>query len=240
MNEGLVPIQVSKGSHEDAEGPKELPRVMKGMGIMSWAPSIHYWAKSWLPDQDIEGCLIPHGEAFSIWRFFQDKETGWAPTQYYVYDFNPYAQNFVKKADPYMDLHTCNPEMEVIHPMNYPTLVGVDKVGALLLFNNNRGYWAGTIVDDKDAAKVLKGKFGPTVLQVAAGVWAAYLWMVCNPESGNRWPESISTDFILQHAKPYLGTIASQYVDLTKTHIKDCKKFESFVTRKFQGKTLNV
>lgn len=42
LTEGMVPIQVARGSHEDAES-KEFPRVANGTTIMSWAPSRHYW-----------------------------------------------------------------------------------------------------------------------------------------------------------------------------------------------------
>jgi homospermidine synthase len=44
LTEGLVPIQVAKGSHEDAQS-KKLPRLNDGKLIMSWAPSCHYWGK---------------------------------------------------------------------------------------------------------------------------------------------------------------------------------------------------
>jgi hypothetical protein len=54
--------------------------------------------------------------------------------------------------------------MEVMHPKNYPDLRGVDKVGALLVMNNNRGWWTGTIMDDVDCRDLFDFKFGPTVL----------------------------------------------------------------------------
>jgi homospermidine synthase len=44
LTEGLVPIQVARGSHEDEQSEK-LPRLKDGKTIMSWAPSCHYWGK---------------------------------------------------------------------------------------------------------------------------------------------------------------------------------------------------
>jgi homospermidine synthase len=44
--------------------------------ISSWVPSNRIWAKSWVPDEEISGMLIPHGEAYSINEYFTDKETG--------------------------------------------------------------------------------------------------------------------------------------------------------------------
>jgi homospermidine synthase len=45
LTEGMVPIQVAQGSHED-EFSKELPRLKNGRVIMSWAPSRHYWGNN--------------------------------------------------------------------------------------------------------------------------------------------------------------------------------------------------
>lgn len=41
--------------------------------------------------------------------------------------------------------------MEVIHPMNHKSLNGWDKVGAMIIMNNNRGWWTGSIMDEIDA-----------------------------------------------------------------------------------------
>jgi homospermidine synthase len=176
--------------------------------------------------------LIPHGEAYTIREFFSDKETGYAPSQYYVYNFNKYAQDFIKNLPKDSILQNTNPEMEVIHPSKYK-IHGYDKVGAMLIFKNNRGWWSGTIMDDIDANLLLDGEFGPTVLQVGGGVYSAFLWMINNPNSGNKWAEYLDSDFILETARPYLGRIWSNYVDLSKTKIKDCYKLESFLSKTF-------
>jgi homospermidine synthase len=42
LTEGMVPIQIAQGSHED-ETSQELPRLKDNSVIMSWAPSNHYW-----------------------------------------------------------------------------------------------------------------------------------------------------------------------------------------------------
>jgi homospermidine synthase len=45
LTEGMVPIQVARGSHED-EKSEELPRLRNGSLIMSWNPSCYYWGKN--------------------------------------------------------------------------------------------------------------------------------------------------------------------------------------------------
>ena len=230
ITEGLDPLQAAQGSHEDKES-QEFPRLKDNSLIMSWTPSKNYWAKSWVPFQNIKGCLIPHGEAYTIRSFFHDKETGYAPSQYYVYDYNPYAKEFFNNLSESTNLDDLNPEFEVINPVSYK-LHGYDKVGALLIFGKNRGWWSGTIMDEFDAAKLFNHKFGPTVLQVAGGVYSAFLWMLENRNSGNKWAEELDSEFVLESAKEYLGRVWSDFVDLSETHIKDCYKFESFLIRK--------
>jgi len=229
FTEAMIPIQIAKGSHEDKEGCEEFPRVRDNTCIMSWGPSYMYKAKSYVPFENTEGLLIPHGEAFTIRDFFTDKETGYCPTQCFVYSANPYSKEFIAGLPFETTLQTCDPVCEVIEPTKYE-LHGYDKVGALLLFNNNRGWWSGTIMDEHDSALLFDQKFGPTVLQVAAGCYAGFLWMCKNPTAGCRWPDYLDSELILNLAEPYLGRIYSSYIDVSKTHLKDCVKFESFVT----------
>ena len=59
---------------------------------------------------------------------------------YYVYDYNPYAKEYIMNLPSGSNLDTVHPQMEVIHPMNHPDLRGVDKVGSMLCFKNNRYY----------------------------------------------------------------------------------------------------
>jgi len=232
FTEALIPIQTARGSHEDIEGGEDFPRGRDNTCIMSWAPSYLYAAKSYVPFENTEGLLIPHGEAFTIRDFFTDKETGYCPSQYFVYSANPYSKEFMKELPLGTTLQTCDPVCEIMEPAKYE-LHGHDKVGALLLFGKNRGWWSGTIMDEYDASLLFEHKFGPTVLQVAAGCYAGFLWMCKNPTAGCRWPDYLDTEFCLKHAEPYLGRIFSGFIDLNKTHIKDCYKFESFVTKKF-------
>jgi len=40
--------------------------------------------------------------------------------------------------------------MEVLHPMNHD-LHGYDRVGAMLIYKKNRGWWSGSIMDEFDS-----------------------------------------------------------------------------------------
>ena len=52
-------------------------------------------------------------------------------------------------------------------------------------------------MDDVDAKEIFNWKFGPTVLQVAGGVWAGFLWACENPNAGCKYADWIDTKFIL-------------------------------------------
>lgn len=71
---------------------------------------------------------------------------------------------------------------------------------------------------------VLGGKFGPTVIQVAAGVYAGVIWAMHNPNAGCKWPEDLNLDPIINSAKPLIGDFVSTRVDLSKTLLKNCEK----------------
>ena len=69
-----------------------------------------------------------------------------------------------------------------------------------------------------------------TTLQVACSVLAAALWMIENPNEGVCLPDQLPYEFILKHAKPYLGPYISEPVDWTP--LKNWRhQFEHFGVR---------
>ena len=56
-------------------------------------------------------------------------------------------------------------------------------------------------MDDNDCRGLFNFQFGPTVLQVASGTYAAFLWGCLNPLAGSHYPETIDKDFILNKLK---------------------------------------
>jgi len=129
-----------------------------------------------------------------------------------------------------------NPDMEVLHPINHKSLKGYDKVGAMLVFDNNRGWWTGTIMDEHDARPLLNGRYGPTVLQVAGGVYAAFCYILKHKNKGAMWPDWCDSDFIIERTLPYVGRFVSVFKDLNDSHIKGCKTIESFLNEDHNDK----
>lgn len=73
--------------------------------------------------------------------------------------------------------------------MNFDSLRGYDKIGALIIMNENKSWWTGSIMDDIDASRLFNHKFGPTILQVAAGAYAGFRYVIENPRMGSVFSE---------------------------------------------------
>lgn len=57
LTEGMVPIQVARGSHEDETLP-DCYTVRDGKTLISKKPSVQTKAKSWVPCEDITGITL--------------------------------------------------------------------------------------------------------------------------------------------------------------------------------------
>lgn len=152
-------------------------------------PSVRTWARSYVPNEETRGALIPHGEAHTIRDYLQDHQTGYSPSLYFVYDYNPYARQFIYTLTDENTVDNTLPEFVVMQPMNFPSLRGYDKIGGLIIMNENKAWWTGSIMDDIDASKLFEFKYGPTVIQVAAGVYAGFKYIIENPKIGTVFTE---------------------------------------------------
>jgi homospermidine synthase len=211
--EGTAPAEMGWGTHE-----KQLPKLAQ---VPPYGPKnqiflaqmgINTWARSWIPDEEIVGMVIRHGEAFGI----SDRLTVWnngnvvyRPTVHYVY-------------------HACHETLSSLHELrsrNYrmqPKIrimsdeitEGEDILGALLMGHKYNSWWTGSVLSIHDARKLAPGE-NATTLQVAAGVVSAVCWMLENPRRGVCLPDDLPHDYILKIAKPYLGKVVSKPYDWT-------------------------
>lgn len=84
---------------------------------------------------------------------------------------------------------------------------------------------AGSDLSISEAHRLVPGQNATTV-QVAAGVLGAVLWMIEHPNEGVCVPDDLPYDYVLNVAKPYLGTFISQEYDWTP--VKNQKVFKCF------------
>lgn len=211
--EGTAPAEIGWGTHE-----KQLPALayLPPRGpknqIFLAQMGINTWVRSWIPDEEIVGMIIRHGEAFSLSDYLTVQENGqpvYRPTVHYAY---------MPCDDTISSLHELRGRNYELQPklriMGDEIVSGEDILGALLMGHEYNSWWTGSILDIEEARRLVPGQ-NATTIQVAIGVVAAVLWMMDNPDQGINLPDDLPYDFILAIAKPYLGKFVSKPSDWT-------------------------
>ena len=74
-------------------------------------------------------------------------------------------------------------------------------------------FWTGSMLDTNFTKRKLRDEFfGPTTIQVMAGVLSGVSWMVKNKNRGLVFGEDLDDNYIIELAKPYLGVYHSDIV----------------------------
>ncbi|VVB88305.1 Saccharopine dehydrogenase NADP binding domain protein [uncultured archaeon] len=211
--EGTAPAEMGWGTHE-----QKLPHLAN---IPPYGPKnqiffpqmgINTWVRSWLPDEEIVGMMIRHGESFGLsdrLTVWEDGKAIYRPTVNYAY----------------MPCHETLSSLHELRGRNYelqPRIriltdeitSGEDILGALLMGHCYNSWWTGSSLSIDEARSLAPGQ-NATTLQVAAGIIAAVLWMLENPREGIKLPDDLPHDFVLDIAKPYLGKFISTPSDWT-------------------------
>lgn len=211
--EGTAPAEMGWGTHEKTlPALAHLPSYGPKNQIFLAQMGINTWVRSWIPNEEIVGMVIRHGEAFGI----SDRLTVWEagkavyrPTVHYAY----------------MPCHETLSSLCELRGLNYvlpPKLrilqdeitTGTDTLGALIMGHAYKSWWTGSALSIDQTRELVPGQ-NATTLQVAAGVIAAILWMLENPRKGLNLPDDLPHDFVLDIAKPYLGNFISTRSDWT-------------------------
>lgn len=211
--EGVAPAEMGWGTHE-----KELPRlaVEHKTGpknqICLARMGMNTWVRSWVPDYNIRGMIIRHGEAFSLSDYLTVWENGKAvyrPTVHYAYCPADAAIASLQ------ELRGYNYELQAGERiMRDEIIAGEDILGALVMGHEYHSWWTGSILDIGESRRLIPHQ-NATTIQVAIGVCTAIMWMLENPELGLLMPEDIPHDFVLGIAKPWLGKFVSEKADWT-------------------------
>jgi homospermidine synthase len=182
------------------------------------SPGVATLAKSWVPKGgSYNGFVVQHSEAVTLSDYFTLTDPSgniiFRPTVHYVYC-------------------PCDAAIASVHEFRGRELriqdkkriakteivSGIDELGVLLLGHGMNGWWYGSQMSIQEAMAVMPGE-GPTTVQVAANMLAGIVWMIQNPRMGYTEPEELPFEFILNLARPYLGTMAS--VPTTWTPLAD-------------------
>jgi len=202
--EGTAPVEIGWGTHEKKLHPLTcLPSFGPKNQIFLAQMGMNTWARSWIPNEEIVGMMIRHGEAFGLSDYLTIGNE-YRPTVHYVY--MPCHETISSLHELRGRNYNLQPNLRI---MDDEITNGADILGALLMGHEYTSWWIGSILTIEEARKLAPGQ-NATTLQVAAGVIAAILWMLENPRQGICLPEDLPHDFILNIAKPYLGNFVSE------------------------------
>ena len=211
--EGTAPAEMGWGTHEQKlPALAHIPKIGPKNQIFLAQMGINTWVRSWIPDQEIVGMVIRHGEAFGLsdrLTVWQGKKAVYRPTVHYAY----------------MPCHETLSSLCELRGLNYnlpkklrimedEIISGNDILGALLMGHPYKSWWTGSDLSIEEARRLAPGQ-NATTLQVAAGLMGAILWMLENPNKGINIPDDLPHDFVLKIAKPYLGKFISTPSDWT-------------------------
>lgn len=211
--ESISPSELGWGTHEKWLPPfSTKPDTGPANQIILPQMGLNTWVRSWVPSQEIVGMIVTHGESFGISHALTVREDGQAayrPTVHYAY---------MPCNDSIVSLHELRCRNYELHPKKRiladEIAEGMDLVGALIMGHRYQSWWTGSILSIEAARKKVP-HVNATAVQVAAGVMAAVLWTIQNPQRGVCFPEDLPHEEILRWARPYLGRIVSQPSDWT-------------------------
>jgi homospermidine synthase len=211
--EGVAPAELGWGTHEKytpdgaffhETGPRN-QICLRSLGMRTWV-------RSWVPQGEITGMVIRHGEAFSI----SDRLTVWEngkavyrPTVHYAYCPSDVAINSLRELE--MRQYQMQPKMRI---MADEIIDGEDQLGVLLMGHDFKSWWCGSLLDIHTSRQLVPHQQA-TTMQVACSVVAASIWMIKNPRRGFLLPDDLDHEEILRVAMPYIKPFYSKPVDWT-------------------------
>lgn len=211
--ESISPCEVGWGTHEKWLPPlASQPETGPGNQIILPQMGLNSWVRSWVPNQEIVGMIVTHGESFGLSYALTVHENGrvvYRPTVHYAY---------MPCNDSLVSLHELRARNYELHQkrriLTDEIVDGVDVVGALIMGHRFRSWWTGSTLSIAEARKKIPG-VNATAVQVASGVLAAVVWAIRHPNKGVCLPEDLPHRDVLDVAQPYLGKMVSIRSDWT-------------------------
>ena len=233
LEEGVAPAEMGWGTHE-----KSLPRnaYEHGSGpknqICLAQPGAQTWVRTWVPDFEINGMVIRHGEAFTIadhlTTYNEDGSARYRPTVHYAYCPSDGAIASMR------ELISRNWKLQdKLRIMNDEIFDGEDRLGVLLMGHPYKSWWTGSLLSIHDARKLAPGQ-SATTLQVGASILGAVSWMVRNPQEGINVPDDLPWREVLEVADEFLGQQWSGAADWTPTQNRN-DVFEGWSDHKYDS-----
>jgi homospermidine synthase len=209
--EGIAPAELGWGTHEKTlpTNAYEHPSGPKNQ-IAIAQPGATTWVRSWVPNFEIQGMVIRHGEAFTISDHLTVWDQGKAvyrPTVHYAYC--PSNEAIVSMKELEMLNWQLHKDQRI---MNDEITQGDDRLGVLLMGHPYKSWWTGSLLSIEQSRKLIPGQSATTV-QVSSAVYAAVAWAMQNPNAGLLVPDELPWREVLGYAEKYWGGIHSEAAD---------------------------
>lgn len=212
--EGTAPAEMGWGTHEKTLPPlAHLPPTGPRNQIFLAQMGMNTWVRSFVPDYEIVGMVIRHGEAFGIsdrWTLRKNGKVIYRPTVHYAY--MPCDETIMSLHELRGNNYEMQSRLRILQ--DHEITSGDDILGALLMGHGYKSWWTGSILSIEESRKLAPGQ-NATTIQVALGIITAAMWMIENPRKGFCLPDDLPHDYVLNIAKPYLGKFVSKAYDWT-------------------------
>jgi len=223
--EGTTTAELGWGTHEK-KLPKHAFRHREGPKnqICLARMGINTWVRSWVPDYNILGMVVRHGEAFTISDMLtvrDGKRVVYRPTMHYAYC--PCDEAIASLNELRGSNYRLSDNQRI---MTDEITAGADILGALIMGHACTSWWIGSALTIEESRRLVPHQ-NATTMQVAIAVVAAAMWMLKNPAEGLRVPDELPHEFILGVAKPYLGRWISKASDWTPLKGRD-RTFDAY------------
>jgi homospermidine synthase len=211
--EGTTTAELGWGTHE-----KELPAFAfehpdgPKSQICLARMGMNTFVASWVPNYNIVGMVVRHGEAFSITEkltVWQDGKAVYRPTVHYAYCPCDSAIASLHELRGYD--YQLQPRIRI---MTDEITAGADILGALVMGHPYHSWWCGSDLSIEESRELVPHQ-NATTMQVAISVVAACMWMLENPQRGLCLPDDLPHEYVLGVSKPYLGNFISVASDWT-------------------------
>jgi homospermidine synthase len=211
--EGTTTAELGWGTHEKELPPFafEHPDGPKSQICLA-RMGMNTFVASWVPNYNIVGMVVRHGEAFSITEnltVWQDGRAIYRPTVHYAYCPCDSAIASLHELRGYD--YQLQPRVRI---MTDEIISGTDILGALVMGHPYQSWWCGSDLSIDESRRLIPHQ-NATTMQVAISVVAACLWMLENPFRGLCVPDDLPHEFVLDVSKPYLGKFISTPADWT-------------------------
>jgi homospermidine synthase len=213
--EGIAPAELGWGTHEKRLPPRGFKHDDDGPSnqICIAQPGMNTLVRSWVPCGETHGMVIRHGEAYTMCHHLTVRDENgddiYRPTVHYAYCPSNDAIASVRELQ--MRDWEMQPKQRLL---NDEIISGRDELGVLLLGHDFTGWWTGSLLSIEEARSVLPHQ-SATTLQVAASIISAIQWMIDEPNKGLCVPDDLPHEYILEKARPYIGTQFSGPTDWT-------------------------